>query len=62
MPIRLSEAMIIESMDGKLYPYLYMRVTQNLGGMHGDIQSSLDTLEFKNGEQVEYFRNITIIL
>ena len=54
--------MIIESMDGKLYPYLYMRVTQNLGGMHGDIQSSLDTLEFKNGEQVEYFRNITIIL
>ena len=33
----------------------------HLGGMNGDVQSDLVTLEFKNGEQLEDFHSRIII-
>ena len=34
--------------------------TPHLGGMNGDIQSNLDTLSFKNREQLEDFHSIIL--
>ena len=44
-----------------LYRILHAR-DPHLGGMYGDFQSDLATLEFKQGEQLEYFRSIIIRL
>ena len=42
-----------------LYRLLHLH-TPHLGGINGDVQSDLSTLEFKNGEQLEYFHSIII--
>ena len=34
----------------------------HLGGMDGDVQSDLDILTIKNGEQLEYFHSIILSL
>ena len=34
----------------------------HLGGINGDVQSDLSTLEFNNGKQLEYFHRIVIRL
>ena len=34
----------------------------HLGGMNGDVQYDMSTLELKNGEQLEYFHSRIIIL
>ena len=41
---------------------IYPECAPHIGGINGDVQSDLSTLVFKNGEQLEYFNRIFLIL